>query len=122
MDKKRKNTGSTMVEVLVGFTLLMILMVGLTRLIKISSEMVFKTRDMINDQKSLVEEFYKENHGSLTKTVVSDDTLALQETDSNGQIISDGVNISLGSTKIEKISDDESGLSIYQIYRDTSTP
>lgn len=122
MNIKGNNAGSTMVEVLVGFTLLMILMVGLTRLIKISSEMVFNTKDMINAQDSFAEEYYKGDHGTLTKSTVSSDSLILKETDSSGNDKADGVTITLLNAKIEKFSDDESELSLYQIYRDASAP
>jgi hypothetical protein len=122
-EKKRKNTGSTMVEVLVGFTLLMILMVGMTRLVNISSEMVFKTRDMMNKQSALTEEFYKSDHGNLSRSTVLYDGLILEETDSSGKNIkADGVSVTLPDERIEKLTDDESGLSVYQIYKDTAEP
>lgn len=118
MDKKRKNVGSTMVEVLVGFALLMILMAGLSHLINMSSEMVFNTKDTMNEQKSFLEEFYKDNHGSLSESEITSDGLRLIETDSSGNSDkTDGVTVALENTGIRKISDDESGLSVYQIYK-----
>jgi hypothetical protein len=123
MNKKEKNTGSTMVEVLVGFTLLMILMVGMTKLVNLSSEMVFKTRDTMNKQSTLTEEFYKTDHGNLSSSIVISDGLIMKETDSSGKDIeADGASIKLGDAKMKIFSDEESGLSIYQIYKDAAEP
>jgi Na+-transporting NADH:ubiquinone oxidoreductase subunit NqrF len=116
MNKKANNTGSTMVEVLVGFTLLMIMMAGLTRLIKLSSEMVFNTKDMMNDQLSFEEELYKEDYGTLTRSTLSSDGIVLKETDSSGNGKAGGINIALTDAGVEKLSDDESELSLYRIY------
>jgi hypothetical protein len=105
-----------MVEVLVGFTLLMIMMVGLTRLIKLSSEMVFNTKDMMNAKLYFEEELYKEDYGALTRSTLSSDGLVLKEADSSGNGKADGVTITLPDAGVEKLSDDESELSLYRIY------
>jgi Tfp pilus assembly protein PilW len=115
MKKRRKSDGSTMVEVLVGFSILMILLAGLTGVIHVSSNMLFDTRDMLREQESFREQFYKAGHGSLCTTPITAVRIALKETDSTGQKEQPGgAQISLEHAQVEKVSDG-SGLTVYQI-------
>ena len=51
-DFMKDNKGSTMIEVIVGFTLLMIILSSLTHIIDVSSELFFKSKDMIVKENS----------------------------------------------------------------------
>jgi hypothetical protein len=116
MRRKRKNSGSSMVEVLVGFTILMILMAGLTAIIHVSSEMLFSTHDMLQTQSSYLQQFYKNEHGALSKTSTDAADITLIETDSEGESKkSGGTEFELDHARLEKVSDSESGLTVYQI-------
>jgi hypothetical protein len=116
MRKKRlNNIGSTMVEVLVGFSILMILIAGLTGIINLSSNMIFATKDTLAEQDDFLEQFYQADHGSLSTTGIPD-SISLQETDSTGENIkAGGVKIHLDHAKASKVVDSDSGLNIYQI-------
>jgi hypothetical protein len=113
------NAGSTMVEVLVGFTILMILMAGITGLINVSSNMLFNTHDMLEAQRNFMQEYYKTNYGGLTKDTIASGTVELTAADSSGEKKADGVSISLNHAVMQKISDADNGLTIYQVdYQD----
>lgn len=59
---KLNNQGSTMVEVLVGFTILVIVLVEcMVHIVGVSSEMVEKSVDMQNDQMTINREMYQKN-------------------------------------------------------------
>jgi Tfp pilus assembly protein PilE len=113
--KRKKNKGSTMVEVLVGFTILMILMAGLTRIIEVSSNMVFSTQDILKEQDAFLEQFYQTGHGSLNKSGIAFD-ITMVETDSTGENPkAGGVQLRLDHAQAEKVTDSSSGLHVYQI-------
>lgn len=115
-NKEPKSEGSTMVEVLVGFSILMILLAGLTGVIHVSSTMLFDTRDMLEERELFLEQFYRTEHGELNKTVIPAVRFSLKETDSTGQnAITDGAEIPLNHARADKVSD-ENGLTVYQIY------
>jgi 3-methyladenine DNA glycosylase Mpg len=56
----RKNRGSTMVEVLIGFTLLIILVAGFTKVIEISNTFIIKSKDLAYETELLEEKLYKD--------------------------------------------------------------
>jgi hypothetical protein len=105
MKKHHNNQGSTMVEVLVGFAILMILMAGIARIINVSSNMLYSTRDMLDEQESFVEEFYKNNHGSLNAEEITSFTVSLEETDDTGNMKSGGITLDLDHANPEKVYD-----------------
>jgi Tfp pilus assembly protein PilE len=118
---RRKNRGSTLVEVMVGFAILMILAAGVTRLIHLSSEMLADSKDMLQGQNSFTQQLYKNNHGSLTTSEIKPFTVILQETDSTGENKkSGGASITLDHAKTEKISDEESEMTVYQFQYDAT--
>lgn len=81
------NDGSTMTEVLVAFTMLMVLFAALTGIIKLSSNMLFQSRDLLSAQTQLESELYKKNYGNLMSTdVLTKGNLSLQETDRDGNL------------------------------------
>jgi Tfp pilus assembly protein PilV len=98
---KRKNSGSTMVEVLIGFTLLMIIFAGFTKLIKLSDSFVKTSKDMQYETEFLEEKMYGEEptavhdgismveaesysgDGSMSQITLNDVTLETYETDGN---------------------------------------
>jgi uncharacterized protein involved in tellurium resistance len=115
MKKIKNNDGSTMVEVLVSFTVLMILMAGLTGIIKVSSDLIMQAKDMQDNQSAFVEEFYKEDFGSLQKDVLEEcPDIKLQPANKTGTVIS-GENIILDHANLKKVSEADTG-SAYIIY------
>lgn len=83
--KLKQNKGSTMVEVLVGFTVLVVVIVEcMVHIVGMSSEMVQNSKDLVNDMHTLNEKMY-------TK-----DVLAADNTSSDvGYTKLDGVTVSL---------------------------
>ena len=64
------NRGSTMVEGLVGFTILVIVLVEcMVHIVGVSSEMVEKSIDMKNDQLTLNEELYQKDTASAFEDI-----------------------------------------------------
>ena len=60
--KKINNQGSTMVEVLVGFTILVFVLVEcMVHIVGVSSEMVEKSVDMQNDRMTVNREMYQKD-------------------------------------------------------------
>jgi Tfp pilus assembly protein PilE len=120
----KKNRGSTLVEVMVGFAILMILAVGITRVINVSSEILEDSRDMLREQNAFIQQFYKKNYGTLTTSEIKPFQVTLQETDSTGENAkTGGASIALDHARTDKISDDDSGITVYQFrYKAASTP
>lgn len=73
--KKLNNQGMTMVEIMVGFVILVVLMGGLFNLISFSSNMVKNSVDMKNAQIEVWSEAYKNEPGD----VVSGITFSIRE-------------------------------------------
>lgn len=77
----KDNKGSTMIEVVVGFTLLLILLAGLTKIIDVSTEMYYQSVDVVRNKERFTEELYKKSGASgstvLERTEYKDDTLQL---------------------------------------------
>jgi 3-methyladenine DNA glycosylase Mpg len=67
----RKNRGSTMVEVLIGFTLLIILVAGFTKVIEISNTFIIKSKDLAYETELLEEKLYKDADAYNVSTGIS---------------------------------------------------
>lgn len=93
----KDNKGSTMIEVVVGFTLLLILLAGLTKIIDVSTEMYYQSVDTIRNKEIFAEELYKKSGASasdkLNRTEYKDDALQLKQVDGS-------TTIDLGNTKL----------------------
>lgn len=70
-DNKKTDRGSTMVEVLIGFTLLMILVAGFTKIIQISREFIMVSKDRVYEAELLEEKVYKGEDAASVKTDIS---------------------------------------------------
>jgi hypothetical protein len=100
----------------VGFSILMILMAGVTHIIQMSSEMLFNTKDMEQEQNSFLEQFYRTNHGTLSTTKLSSVTVYLEETDATGENkLTGGAKLTLDHAVPEKVSDTTTGITVYQM-------
>jgi hypothetical protein len=123
--KKKRNKGSSMVEVLAGFSILMILMAGITGIIKVSSNMIMEAKDMMSEQDQFTAEFYKKDYGDLEQDASYDSLeVRLLVVDSQGNQTQDGGSIYLDHAKLRKISsrEDDSAYMVYQFEEsDTST-
>ena len=83
----QSNSGSTMVEVLVGFTILvMVLVECMVHLVGVSGEMVRKSRDMQQCQAVMTQEMYKKD-APFEQITGADITLTLdnEQTDESNQ-------------------------------------
>jgi hypothetical protein len=115
--KKKRNKGSSMVEVLAGFSILMILMAGITGIIKVSSNMIMEAKDMMSEQDQFTAEFYKKDYGDLEQDASYDSLeVCLLVVDSQGNQTQDGGSIYLDHAKLRKISskEDDSAYMVYQ--------
>ncbi len=115
--KKKRNKGSSMVEVLAGFSILMILMAGITGIIKVSSNMIMEAKDMMSEQDQFTAEFYKKDYGDLEQDASYDSLeVRLLVVDSQGNQTQDGGSIYLDHAKLRKISsrEDDSAYMVYQ--------
>lgn len=114
MKKKLNNNGSTMVEVLVSFTVLMIITAGLMGIIKVSSNLVMESKDLLKAQDEFTQEYYKTDYGELEKKDITGSDVILEQTDKQGN--KTGVSIVLDHAQVSTISEKEEG-SAYTIYR-----
>lgn len=84
---RKPNRGSTMVEVMVGFTLLTIMLVSLEHIVDVAGNMFYNTVDRLREQNVFQEEYYKKNHGSMQVQEVSGVTFSLRQTDASGNVL-----------------------------------
>ena len=113
---KMNNQGSTMVEVLVGFTILVIVLVEcMVHIVGVSSEMVEKSVDMQNDRTTINRQMYQKN---ADYTTIEDAKLVLT-------LDEEKTNVSVNQAKpvqivlsadLKKFYSDDSGLSIFKVF------
>lgn len=113
---KINNQGSTMVEVLVGFTILVIVLVEcMVHIVGVSSEMVEKSVDMQNDRTTINREMYQKN-ADYTPIEGAKFVLTLDEEKTNVSANqAEPVQIVL-SAKLKKFYSEEAGLSIFKAF------
>jgi hypothetical protein len=111
MKKLKNNDGSTMVEVLVSFTVLMIIMVSLYGIVRVSTNMLMKSKDFLTTQQEFSGEYYKKNYGSLTVKDSTSEAIKLIEINSNGENKARGSNITLEHAKKKELTSDTSSIS-----------
>ena len=113
---KMNNQGSTMVEVLVGFTILVIVLVEcMVHIVGVSSEMVEKSVDMQNDRTTINRQMYQKN---ANYTTIEDAKLVLT-------LDEEKTNVSVNQAKpvqivlsadLKKFYSDDAGLSIFKVF------
>lgn len=113
---KMNNQGSTMVEVLVGFTILVIVLVEcMVHIVGVSSEMVEKSVDMQNDRTTINRQMYQKN---ADYTTIEDAKLVLT-------LDEEKTNVSVNQAKpvqivlsadLKKFYSDDAGLSIFKVF------
>jgi len=116
--KRRANSGSTMVEVLVAFVVLAIILVSLFQVMKLASNMEMESVDSLKWQTSFQEKYYT-GDSSLTKNKLNV-SISVTETDANGEPVDAtiGARFSLTGADVELLetideSEDSLGLAIY---------
>ena len=113
---KMNNQGSTMVEVLVGFTILVIVLVEcMVHIVGVSSEMVEKSVDMQNDRTTINRQMYQKN---ADYTTIEDAKLVLTLDEEKTNVSANQANpvqIVL-SADLKKFYSDDSGLSIFKVF------
>lgn len=115
MFMKKKNRGSTMAEVLVGFTLLAILMAGVSRMVSVSVNLFMETKDIQNQQVEFQENYFKKNQDGIEKkTIIPAGKLSLVQTNEDGEIISGGSVIGIPQIQVDKLTDLESTIFVYR--------
>lgn len=113
MKLSKNNSGTTMVELLVGFTLLMIIMTSIFKIIKVSTNMMYESADIKNDLSAFEAEYYKKNYGIkgnqedfLKKTNVSSTesvNFSFVETDKDGRVKNNGLKLSIDDYELINI-------------------
>lgn len=115
MSLKKKNRGSTMAEVLVGFTLLAILMAGVSRIVSVSVNLFMETKEIQNQQVEFQENYFKKNPDSIEqKTIIPAGKLSLVQTNEDGEIISGGSIIGIPQLQVDKLTDSKTKLFVYR--------
>ncbi|MBQ8912508.1 MAG: hypothetical protein IJ054_00490 [Lachnospiraceae bacterium] len=113
---KLNNQGSTMVEVLVGFTILvMVLVECMVHIVGVSSEMVKQSVDMQNDRMTVNREIYQKDavYDTISGAKL---TLVLDEEKTNvAANQAKAVSIVL-SADLKKFYSDEAGISVFKIF------
>lgn len=102
-NKKRNNSGSTMVEVLVGFTLLSVLLASMNQIIKVSGNMLSNTHDMVVQQREFEYLRYKKD-ATYYEVKDLDISLKLDSSKTSGLNMAQDVTLSLDDYVIERIS------------------
>ncbi|MBQ9232471.1 MAG: hypothetical protein IJ167_00355 [Lachnospiraceae bacterium] len=115
-DLKLNNQGSTMVEVLVGFTILVIVLVEcMVHIVGVSSEMVEKSVDMQNDRTTINREMYQKD---AEYTTIEGAKLVLTLDEEKTNVTANQakpVQVVL-SAELKKFYSDNAGLSIFKVF------
>ena len=113
---KMNNQGSTMVEVLVGFTILVIVLVEcMVHIVGVSSKMVEKSVDMQNDRTTINRQMYQKD-ADYTTIEGAKLVLTLDEEKTNVSVNqAKPVQIVL-SADLKKFYSDDAGLSIFKVF------
>lgn len=91
---KNQNKGYTIVEVLVGFSLLFILFSSLLKVVQVSGNMMMEAEDVLQQQQALQEQYYRKGHGTLSQVNCGKE-LYLLETDGEGKPLSGGITLKM---------------------------
>lgn len=114
--KKINNQGSTMVEVLVGFTILVFVLVEcMVHIVGVSSEMVEKSVDMQNDRMTVNREMYQKDANYIDIDGAKAVILLDEEKTNVSANQAKPVQIVL-SAELKKFYSDTAGLSIYKLF------
>jgi hypothetical protein len=115
----RKNSGSTMAEVLVGFAFLMILMVAFVHILQVSSDFLMEASDEVSLQGELQEELYKKTPDVTVVDVQTWPDVALtfvEVEDADGGVAdADGVRLTLERGYLRGTTHRELGKTVYQV-------
>ncbi|MBR1816892.1 MAG: prepilin-type N-terminal cleavage/methylation domain-containing protein [Lachnospiraceae bacterium] len=118
---KNNNKGSTMVEVLVGFTILVIVLVEcMVHIVGVSSEMVAKSVDMQNDQVTLNSEIYQTGVNSLFEDIDGVTiTLTIDESKTNMNANQANPNTAIGlNAKLKRYHSEATDITVFKLILD----
>ena len=113
--KKRKlgKDGTTMVEVLVAFIVVMIMLLSFTKIVMVASNMLIRSQDAINRQERFNAAYYRLDNADQFRNVSEGISFSLIRTDVEGNSLSAG-GLELGKTVLKKFTDAETGMSCYR--------
>lgn len=104
-----------MVEVLVGFSLLVILMAGVSRVMDVSVNMFMDSKEIQNEQLAFQEKYLKKVPvGLVSEKIVTAGNVYLVETDMDGEIKGGGSTVFIPEMELWRVSDAESGIRMYR--------
>lgn len=110
----KKNTGSTMVEVLAGVTILVMIIVEcMVHLVGLSGELIKKSRDISEDMRTVNREMYKKS-ADFVKISDTSITLTLDESMTDTGNMADYVSLNLNAD-IYRYYNDEAGIAVFRI-------
>lgn len=113
-DVMKNNRGTTMVEVLVGFTLLMILLSSLSHIIKVSSELFFSAKDMLVRESTFNENIAKKD-AVFTEIEDVELTFTIDESKTDELNTAETINIILEDAACKSYIDKNTNLKAYKI-------
>ncbi len=113
---KLNNQGSTMVEVLVGFTILVIVLVEcMVHIVGVSSEMVEKSVDMQNDRMTVNREMYQKD--AEYEIIDGAKTVLLLDEEKTNVAANQAKPVQIVlSADLKKFYSEKAGLSIYKLF------
>lgn len=115
-DFMKDNKGSTMIEVIVGFTLLMIILSSLTHIIDVSSELFFKSKDMIVKENSFEKNKQKKD-AQYNEASDLELSLCIDEEKTDASNLAADINIKLNNIKCLIYEDEETKFKSYKVER-----
>ncbi|MCQ2495432.1 MAG: prepilin-type N-terminal cleavage/methylation domain-containing protein [Lachnospiraceae bacterium] len=116
----KNNQGMSLVEVIVGFTLLLIMMVAFYGIIKLSSNMTMYSVDKNNDRNKYEENYYQDYSSNFDEiTITETGNVVLTPCNSKGESLTAKRSLKLGNASFVKIFEKESrvllGAKLYKL-------
>jgi len=112
---KMNNSGSTMVEVLVGFTILVIILVEcMVHIVGVSSKMIEQSKDVDTDLRTINEQMYRKDADYQELTGVSFG-LVLDDEKTAASNTATAVTLLLPHAELYKLESEEADMTVYKM-------
>lgn len=123
-DRRWRNAGTSMVEVMIAFLIVMLLMAMFTKVVTTSISLLNRSKSTIEKTEAFDEKYYQTEERKKRKVVSEDISLVLdkEKTSTNNTKVRD-LTIDLPKGKMQKYEDtDDTKMSRYSIYVETEEP
>ena len=113
--KKRKlgRDGTTMVEVLVAFIVVMIMLLSFTKIVMVASNMLMRSQDAINRAERFNAAYYNLENADRFRNISEGLSFSLIRTDADGNSLG-AERVELKKTVLLKFKDADTGMSGYR--------